>query len=804
MSVRASPRAVARAGTDVAGPSADASSGGRGTHAQATDDAESSSAGGNATLARRRSARGIPSTFVVGAASPRPTLNHGPSAAAASLGPSSPVVNTSGTTPATITHPVPLPSSMAVPGPSALSISIPSPTTSSPLTLTPSTSAAPSPALTAGPPRETRGKGKATPRTSAGGGGERRVLPARIRRVGGAEGIRELEEMVVDWLERWGDVDTNPPDNLGLVLTTLPLSLVTPVPYLVDAPTNLKTSAQAQAELKMDLEVKLEPKLEGTPAPVPIAGPSSRPQPAAVPPTRIETPSWVMVRPGEDDQMEAREEMRAPGHSPSKRLRRGVIGAELVEDMSDNYYEQLHRKFEAFERRQRIREREKLQFERYKMRARIELLRNLPGPQWASVVQAILARADNGRWARGRRKLELEGGADWLRRWLIREGQEVLGRYDQLLPNESKKHQPVGQSQNQSQNQSRAPSPSASSLSPPPQREDTYHPKRTRMSLPNPEPTASREPASRRQSLRVLLPKRKRPRESTTVSTTSESTLSSPDPIPISPPPQPKATLKAAVVAPPKPLPKANAAAPRALPTSILKFDPKLGKLIRVPSNPTPGPQAAAPATPVAPVVPISQPAPAPSAPAALPPAAPTPSPKRPRYVAPSTPSGVPCLIEAAQKRESAILEALAAKAKVDAAAPRAPGSRRPRIAREKTRESSRLSSATPFGMPIPPPVENKTEFSLSDEEEFWPIIAAREAHATALRLAMQGAPGGVASSATNSRTAPMANGSASGSGSGSGTVAAVKGVKGAKGSAQAIPEDEAMDVEGVEEAVVL
>lgn len=34
---------------------------------------------------------------------------------------------------------------------------------------------------------------------------ERRVLPARIRRAaGGAEGIRELEEMVVDWLERYG------------------------------------------------------------------------------------------------------------------------------------------------------------------------------------------------------------------------------------------------------------------------------------------------------------------------------------------------------------------------------------------------------------------------------------------------------------------------------------------------------------------------------------------------------------------------------------------------------------------------
>lgn len=34
----------------------------------------------------------------------------------------------------------------------------------------------------------------------------RRVLPARIRRAagGGQEGIRDLEEMIVDWLERWG------------------------------------------------------------------------------------------------------------------------------------------------------------------------------------------------------------------------------------------------------------------------------------------------------------------------------------------------------------------------------------------------------------------------------------------------------------------------------------------------------------------------------------------------------------------------------------------------------------------------
>lgn len=55
------------------------------------------------------------------------------------------------------------------------------------------------------PPRPSR-----PPKTAHAGStrkqAERRVLPARIRRAagGGAEGIRELEEMILDWLDRWG------------------------------------------------------------------------------------------------------------------------------------------------------------------------------------------------------------------------------------------------------------------------------------------------------------------------------------------------------------------------------------------------------------------------------------------------------------------------------------------------------------------------------------------------------------------------------------------------------------------------
>ncbi|BEJ13512.1 hypothetical protein CspHIS471_0306860 [Cutaneotrichosporon sp. HIS471] len=244
---------------------------------------------------------------------------------------------------------------------------------------------------------------------------ERRVLPARIRRAaGGAEGIRELEEMVVDWLERYADCSFCPPKALQITLTTLPCALITPKPYTL------------AIKAKIDPTDPIPPQHE--------AGPS-RP--------RIETPSWMFVRAGEDDREEAREELAAArarvAHSPTKRLRGGLVGHEIGEDTSDAYYEKQHRKFEVFERRQRIRERETLSFERYKMRSRVDHLRALAAPQWAAVVGGVLSRPDGG-WDRGRAKLAAEG-ADWLRRRLIREGRELLNRYDQLLPNtaESKK-----------------------------------------------------------------------------------------------------------------------------------------------------------------------------------------------------------------------------------------------------------------------------------------------------------------------------------------------------------------------------
>lgn len=83
---------------------------------------------------------------------------------------------------------------------------------------------------------------------------------------------------------------------------------------ITSLPSSLLSSTYLVGDVKTEVQ---EPK----PA-QPEAGPSDA--------SRIETPSWVLVLPGEDDEAEAREEMAA--HllmSPTKRLRRGVVGDEV-------------------------------------------------------------------------------------------------------------------------------------------------------------------------------------------------------------------------------------------------------------------------------------------------------------------------------------------------------------------------------------------------------------------------------------------------------------------------------------------
>ena len=89
--------------------------------------------------------------------------------------------------------------------------------------------------------------------------------------------------------------------------------------------------------------------------------------------------------------------------------------------------------------------------------------------------------------------------------------------------------------------------------------------------------------------------------------------------------------------------------------------------------------------------------------------------PSREPFFPPLAPSGIPCLLEAATRREVALEETTAAHAKVEAAAKASNdnGHKASRfIAREKTRTSGRLDIVQPFGMPFPPVLEFKSEVS--------------------------------------------------------------------------------------------
>lgn len=148
---------------------------------------------------------------------------------------------------------------------------------------------------------------------------ERRVLPARIRRAagGGLEGMRDVEEMVVDWLQRWGEPVTIPPDRLPILLTTLPLEMLNPLPVFIpmSSPTS---SGQEQSSggppITLTPSRRIDPastemvtlKMEGTgkDALVDVKGENMLGKDEM-----IETPGWVMVAPGEDDEQEAREEL---------------------------------------------------------------------------------------------------------------------------------------------------------------------------------------------------------------------------------------------------------------------------------------------------------------------------------------------------------------------------------------------------------------------------------------------------------------------------------------------------------------
>lgn len=97
-------------------------------------------------------------------------------------------------------------------------------------------------------------------------------------------------------------------------------------------------------------------------------------------------------------------------------------------DTSDQAYLTRHRRFEALEKRQRLREKEKIQHERYKLKERIEQLRSMPGHTFLRNQPVAPINAEQ----------IVEG--DRIRRELLREAEELERRYDLLLSTNHNHH----------------------------------------------------------------------------------------------------------------------------------------------------------------------------------------------------------------------------------------------------------------------------------------------------------------------------------------------------------------------------
>lgn len=84
-----------------------------------------------------------------------------------------------------------------------------------------------------------------------------------------------------------------------------------------------------------------------------------------------------------------------------------------------------------------------MQFGRHKLRTRVDVLKGMSEPAWETLLVAVLSRPgmnalEEARWDKGRMAV-WQRGVEWLKGTLVKEGEELLERYDQLLPPEHRK-----------------------------------------------------------------------------------------------------------------------------------------------------------------------------------------------------------------------------------------------------------------------------------------------------------------------------------------------------------------------------
>ncbi|KAG7558205.1 hypothetical protein FFLO_02858 [Filobasidium floriforme] len=388
---------------------------------------------------------------------------------------------------------------------------------------------------------------------------EKRVLPVRMRGLGGSSGTgsnitgKDVEDMIYQCFSRTLHASKQPTEDLSICLTTSPYETIRPT-------------------LNRRAYNKPEPDWWTSPLPDPasiLVSPTSSRKIALPSPSPGKKRRLSGLDVGEITPMvNGRKKVVMPGFRKvieeddvvpnEKRKTRGAATTTELEDDSDAHYQTLHLRYERYESRARLAERQKMEHGRYKLSIRIEYLEGLSDEVWEGAVMRMMQRGKrvrpveepknggdeentdrNGDQAEGseRKKPEIksletlqaeeeertymavmDAGAalldvltiPGLKRELVREGKELLARYDRVLTKPKPERIPVSvpplpvqQQKVEKRARSRSSSRESTMTPPPPETEEEIAARRAMLSSArkrsaSPEIIDARKPPSKR------------------------------------------------------------------------------------------------------------------------------------------------------------------------------------------------------------------------------------------------------------------------------------------------------------------
>ncbi|KAN0138240.1 hypothetical protein V8E53_004129, partial [Lactarius tabidus] len=252
-------------------------------------------------------------------------------------------------------------------------------------------------------PSSQPGSSSASTSNAGGPARPRRIMPSRTRRGGPGVGISDVDTQILETLRRRRENDPLIPAHTQLLLTTDSARVRAFAGGDADSESELNTSAYERYFDKPEvIRAYREQQL-------------------------IQTPEYTIL--SEHEAVGGR--FRPRGQDD---VREGI-------DTSDAAYEKRHRKYETFEKRQRLREKEKLKHEQYKLKERIEQLRALEPSAFLHVADSFFAgslhappdETGTEHDARPNGNAQVHCDGEWRKRQILEVANSLEARYRTLL-----------------------------------------------------------------------------------------------------------------------------------------------------------------------------------------------------------------------------------------------------------------------------------------------------------------------------------------------------------------------------------